>query len=115
VPPSLFIQITVPSNGASISGVGQTRFQAIAYDPAVGTTDGMGISSVDFSLVQLSGGSYSFSVNEGQAAYCVFGGNGPCSTAPAWASMTPGTYRLTATANAPGKPSVTVSVTFTKP
>ena len=114
VPPPLYVEITVPSDGATLNGVGQTRFQAIAYDPAVGTSDGAGISSIVFSLVQLSGGSYSFGVTEGQAAYCVFGGNGPCNTAPAWSSMTPGTYQLTATANAPGKPSVTVSVTFTK-
>jgi hypothetical protein len=114
VPPPLYVEITVPSDGATLNGVGQTRFQAIAYDPAVGTSDGAGITSIVFSLVQLSGGSYSFGVTESQGAYCVFGGNGPCNTAPAWGSMTPGTYRLTATANAPGKPSVTVSVTFTK-
>jgi hypothetical protein len=67
------------------------------------------------SIVQLSGGSYSHSRVEAQEAYCIFSGNGPCSTSPDWATMTPGTYRFTATANAPGKPSVTVSITFTKP
>jgi hypothetical protein len=114
VPPPLYVEITVPSDGASLNGVGQTRFQAIAYDPAVGTSDGAGITSIDFSLVQLSGGAYSFGSTDNSAQYCVFGGDGPCSTAPAWGSMTSGTYQLTATANAPGKPSVTVSVTFTK-
>jgi hypothetical protein len=115
VPPALFVQIVAPSDGASINGLGQTRFQAIAYDPAIGTTDGAGITSVDFSLVQLSGGAYSFSSSDNGAQYCAFGGNGPCGTAPAWGSMASGTYRLTATANASGKPSVTASVTFTKP
>jgi hypothetical protein len=115
VPPALVVQIVAPSNGATISGVGQTRFQAIAYDPSVSTTDGAGITNVSFSIVQLTGGTYSFSAVEAQAAYCVFSGNGPCSTNPAFATMTPGTYQLTATASAPSKPSVSVSVTFTIP
>jgi len=65
--------------------------------------------------VQLSGGSYNYSKVDSQAAYCVFGGNGPCSTSPAFSSMTPGTYQLTATVSAPSQPSVSVSATFTIP
>ncbi len=115
VPQNLFIQIVAPSNGATISGVGQTGFEAIAYDPDVATTNGAGITSVNFSVVQLSGGTYSYNRTEAIAAYCVYGGDSPCSTSPNWATMAPGTYSVTATANAPGKPSVTVSVVFTKP
>jgi hypothetical protein len=115
MPLPLFVQIVDPSDGASINGVGQTRFEAIAYDPSVGMTNGDGITSVDFSIVQLSGGAYTYSHTENTAAYCAFGGGSPCATSPAFGSMTPGTYRLTATAHAPGKPNVSVSVTFTIP
>ncbi|MFL5801694.1 MAG: hypothetical protein ACJ8CR_08115, partial [Roseiflexaceae bacterium] len=115
VPAGLFVQIITPPNGASINGIGQTRFEATAYDPAVGMNNGDGITSVDFSLVQLSGGVYSYSYTDNTLAYCAFSGNGPCAPAPAFGSMTPGTYSLTATANAPGKPSVSDSVTFTIP
>src|SRR5262249_3502198 len=114
-PPPLFVQIIDPPAGASINGVGQTRFEALAYDPSVGTTNGDGITSVDFSIVQLSGGGYSYSSTDNTVAYCAFGGGSPCNTWPAFGSMTPGTYRLTATANASGKPSVSDSVTFTIP
>lgn len=112
-PPSLVVQIVVPSNGATITNVGQTRFEAIAYDPAVGTNNGNGITNVSFSIVQLTGGTFTHSRTEGAPAYCAFSGDGPCNTAPNWAAMTPGTYRMTVTATAPGKPSVTVTVEFT--
>jgi len=108
------VQIVDPADGASINGVGQTKFQAIAYDPAVGTTDGDGITSVDFSVVQIGGG-YSYSSTGSAPAYCAFGGNGPCNVSPDWSSMAPGNYRVTATAHAPGKPDATVNVTFTRP
>jgi hypothetical protein len=114
--PGLYVQITVPTDGATISSRSETAFQAIAYDPAVGTTDGQGISRVEFTITQLSGGGFSYTSNEYQAEYCVFGGNGPCNTANTsiWSNMGPGSYELTATAFATGKPSVTVQVTFTK-
>jgi hypothetical protein len=115
MPVPLFVQIVNPSDGAVISSVGQTGFEAIAYDPDVGTGNGNGITSVSFSLVQLTGGTFTYSRTEATPAYCTFSGDAPCSTAPAFGSMTPGTYRLTATANAPGKPSESVSVVFTIP
>jgi hypothetical protein len=114
-PLPLFVQVVNPSNGATISSVGQTGFEAIAYDPSVGMTNGNGITSVDFSIVQLSGGTYTYSHTENTPAYCAFGGDSPCTTSPAFGSMTPGTYRLTATAHAPGKPNASDSVTFTIP
>jgi len=116
VPASLVVQIVVPSDGAVVSSPADTNFHAIAYDPSVGTTDGDGIMSVDFAIVLISGsGNYQHNRSDTAAPYCAYGGSGGCSTIPYWISMDPGTYRLTATANASGKPSVTVSVTFTKP
>jgi hypothetical protein len=106
----------VPSDGAIVSSAGQTNFQALAYDAAIGTSDGDGITSVDFSIDLISGsGSYSHTRTDTTASYCAYGGSGACPTIPNWNSMGSGMYRLTATANAPGKPSVSVSVTFTKP
>jgi hypothetical protein len=108
------VEIVVPSNGATISDAGGTGFRAIAYDPDVGTSDGQGINSVKFDLTK-NGGGYSKSATESQSAYCFYGGDGPCNTSPDWASLPSGTYTLTATASGPGKPSESVSVTFTKP
>jgi hypothetical protein len=112
----LVLQIVVPSDGAMVSNPAETNFQVIAYDPAVGTNDGDGITSVDFTIVLLSGsGNYGHNRSDTAAPYCAYGSSGVCPTIPNWASMDPGTYQLTATGNASGKPSVTISVTFTKP
>jgi len=116
VPGSLVIQIVVPSDGAVVFSSAETNFGAVAYDPSVGTNDGDGITSVDFAIVLISGsGNYQHNRSDTDAPYCAYGGSSGCPTIPYWASMDPGTYRLTATANAAGKPSVTASVTFTKP
>jgi len=104
----------MPSDGATINDAGGTGFQAIAYDPDINTSDGAGITNVQFEITR-NGGGYSTSATESQPAYCFYGGDGPCDTSPDWASLPSGTYTLTATANAPGKPSESVSVTFTKP
>jgi hypothetical protein len=116
VPAALVVQIVVPSDGASVSSPAETNFRAIAYDSAVGTNDGDGITSMDFNIALISGsGNYGHNRSDTAVPYCAYGGSGGCPTIPNWASMDPGTYRLSATANASGKPSVTVSVTFTKP
>jgi hypothetical protein len=116
VPAALVVQIVVPSDGAIVSNPAETNFRAIAYDPAVGTNDGDGITSVDFTIILISGsGNYGHNRSDTAAPYCGYGGSEVCSTMPNWDSMDPGTYQLSATANASGKPSVTVSVAFTKP
>jgi hypothetical protein len=110
------VQIIVPSDGASVSSLAETNFRAIAYDPEVGTNDGDGITSLDFNIVLINGsGTYGHNRNDTEAPYCAYGGTEVCPTIPNWDSMEPGTYRLTATAHAAAKPSVTVNVTFTKP
>ncbi len=113
---SLVVQMVLPSDGAVVSSPAETNFRAIAYDPSVGTNDGDGITSVDFTIVLISGsGNYQHNHHDMAAPYCAYGGSGTCPTIPFWAIMDPGTYQLTATANASGKPSMTVSVIFTKP
>jgi hypothetical protein len=111
------VQITSPGDGAIIDAIGATAFRAIAYDPDIGTHDGQGISQVLFRLVDATGATIA-TRTENQAAYCLFGGNGPCSTMPPgqWNNLAPGTYTLYAEGRSnSGKPSVTVSVTFTRP
>ena len=115
-PVPLVIQIVVPSDGATVPSPAETNFRAIAYDPEVGTNDGDGITSLDFNIILISGsGNYSHNRSDTDAPYCAYGANSVCPTIPNWDSMAPGTYQLTATAHAAGKPSVMVSVTFTKP
>ncbi|MCB9451016.1 MAG: PD40 domain-containing protein [Anaerolineaceae bacterium] len=80
---SPFITITIPSiDGTTLATQDDTRFQAVAYDPAVGANDGDGIQQVDFELYDPAG-TLIYANNELQAAYCVFGGDAPCNTAPA--------------------------------
>jgi len=110
------VQIVVPSDGTSVPNPAETNFRAIAYDPEVGTNDGDGITSLDFDITLISGsGNYGHNRNDTVAPYCAYGGSEACPTTPNWDSMDSGTYRLSVTAHAAGKPSVTVSVTFTKP
>ncbi len=114
---NLYVEIINPADGATIVDRTQTAFQAMAYDPDVGKTDGQGILRVEFKLMQVSGGSYVTTRTDNTAGYCLFGGNGPCNDANTadWNAMGPGTYEFSATAFSATKPSVTVTVTFTKP
>ncbi len=113
----LVIQIVNPADGATVSSAAQATFQAIAYDPDVGATDGSGIIQVIFAIID-SGGVIVHSRVENTAAYCAFGGDAPCGPMPIgqWSFLPPGTYTLSAQAlSSQGKPPVTVSVTFVKP
>lgn len=92
-----------------ISSPSQTAFQVIAYNPALGTNNGQGITRVLFHIQQLTGGSYVYNSTESIPAYCAFGGDGPCSTT----NLTAGTYRMTVTVQAPGFADVVYVVEFT--
>jgi Tol biopolymer transport system component len=97
------IQITVPpTDNAPITTTDQTRFQAVAYNPAVGTTDGAGIQQVEFEIRD-STNALLYSFTDTTAAYCAFGGGSPCSAAPGpISSAAPGTYMLLARAKTTG-------------
>lgn len=97
--------------------ISETGFQAIAYDPNLGATDGAGIAQVIFTLRDGSGGVL-HTRTENQAAYCAFGGDAPCNAMPPgqWAALPPGNYTLVAEArSSTGRPSETTSVSFSKP
>jgi hypothetical protein len=116
VPASLFVQITAPADGAILTSAGETAFRAIAYDPAVGTNDAQGISQVLFTILDPNG-VVIHTRTENVAAYCAFGGDAPCNTAPLgqWNGWAVGTYTVIAEARSSlGKPAVFTSATFTK-
>ncbi|MCX7608158.1 MAG: pilus assembly protein, partial [Anaerolineales bacterium] len=72
----LYLEIISPyMDGLGYNEVSLTTFQAVAYDPNVGMYDGAGIERVTFSF---SGPGVIPNSVEYQAAYCAFGGNGPC-------------------------------------
>ncbi|MCB9453324.1 MAG: PD40 domain-containing protein [Anaerolineaceae bacterium] len=94
------LTITVPpTDGTTLATQDDTRFQAVAYDPAVGTNDGDGIQRVEFEVYNPSG-ALIHSSSETQAAFCAFGGNVPCNIAPSGLLGLPGTYTLKARAQA---------------
>ncbi len=77
-PQPMYLEINWPSmDGQQIVTLDDTPFEAIAYDPDVGTTNGDGILNVTFSF---SGPATIPGATEGIAAFCAFGGNGPCAT-----------------------------------
>lgn len=110
------MQIVAPGDGATIGASDAPQIEAMAYDPNLGTSNGQGIAHVIFSIITANGTTVA-SATENQAAYCLFGGNGPCNTWPGgqWNSLAPGSYTITATAHSSqGKPSVSVSISFTR-
>ena len=96
-----------------ITSVNQTRFEAIAWDPAYGSSNGDGISNIKF---WFDGPGDIPGRQEGQKAYCAFSGNGPCERMDAvmdYTSLPNGTYTIYARAQAnDGRISEIVSKTF---
>ncbi len=102
-PSLLALSITVPpTDGTILTTQDDTRFQAMAYDPAVGTNDGDGIQGVEFEIRD-SADTLLYSAADTMHAYCAFGGDGPCNVAPGpVTSASPGTYTLRARAQSTG-------------
>jgi hypothetical protein len=80
----VLVQILVPaSDGAIVSGNGQTRFEAKAWDTSVGTANGQGITHVKFWFTYAGGPiaplpSAGSPHVENSVRYCAFGGTGTC-------------------------------------
>jgi len=111
--PSLItINVTGVSSGNTVTGVGNTRFGAIAYDEVYGSSDGDGIARVTFFLA--GPGGFSPSTVDSAAPFCEFGGTSPCNTMgnPMWASLVDGSYTLTVTATSISGGSKSVVVNF---
>lgn len=113
-PLPIYIEIINPANsGRVITDVEQTRFEAIAWDPAYGTSNGNGISNIKF---WFEGPGYIPGRQESLKAYCAFSGNGPCGRIDAvmdYTTLPNGTYTIFARAEAnDGRLSDIVSKTF---
>lgn len=111
-PQPLHIEIVDPStDGQVISSYTDTSFEAIAWDPNVGTINGAGIASVHFSF----SGPVSMAANtEFIPYYCAFDGDAACEalSSAAFRALLPGTYTLFATASAPDGRTSSTSKTF---
>ncbi len=119
-PTDVVTRIVRPAPGDSSPVTTELVFQAEAYDPAVGTTDGAGIASVDMQIVDPNG----FQVHqrtEVNARYCAFGGGEPDCVVWVFAEhnnqwpngqpIQPGTYTLIASGITPDGRSTTASTT----
>jgi len=113
-PLPLYIEITNPDpSGVVITKVNQTRFEAIAWDPTVGTSNGSGISDVRF---WFEGPGSIPGRTDDNAGYCAFGGNASCGRIDAvmdFSTLPNGTYTIYARARGvDGRFSETVSKEF---
>jgi hypothetical protein len=113
--PPVHVDIVVPAvSGAIISDVDDTRFEARAWDPLIGTSNGDGIDYVrlwlyspTFTLLTVND---QFSVR-----YCMYNGTVTCNRMPGgqFSALTNGTYTIYAMAWATdGRASALVSKTF---
>ena len=113
-PLPIYIEIVNPDpSGMVVTNVDQTRFEAIAWDPTIGTSNGNGINNVRF---WFEGPGIIPDRTESQAGYCAFSGNSPCNRIDAIVDFTTlpnGTYRIYARAQSnDGRFSETISKTF---
>ncbi|MBL8050476.1 MAG: pilus assembly protein [Anaerolineales bacterium] len=106
IPPSatptcspVYVEIINPLAGAVITDISQTRFEAIAYNPNVGTNNGDGIANIQFQIYD-PGNNLISSRTESVKAYCTFSGDSPCSTMPTslWDTLNNGVYEIRARA-----------------
>lgn len=98
VPSVIVINIDTPLSGERVTGVGKTKFGAVVYDQAYGSSDGAGIDRVAFVLSGPQGVFHESS--DAAAPYCEFGGASQCDSMgnPLWSALIAGDYRLTVTA-----------------
>ena len=86
-PEPVHLKIVNPSSdGATITSNAETMFEVEAWDPAIGTNNGDGITSVAFILYDSIGNTV-HTYTDTVASYCAFGGDSSCNDA-ASASLT---------------------------
>lgn len=116
--PDVHVVIIKPPNSAKITTKDSTKFEAVAWDPVVGSTNGSGITQVRFIILDSSGNAI-WSKSDDSVRYCTFPKpDGKCGKMgeQLWGSLTKGeTYTLKARAQAiDGRWSEWVSVTWIK-
>ncbi len=103
-PPRIHVEIVVPQPGLVLTKPEdrtKTPFEAVAWDPRVGTNNGSGIRRVQFQLYAPDDSRLLYR-SETKKRYCAFGGDSQCHTmySGLWDYLMqhPGTYRLRARA-----------------
>ena len=111
---SINADFITPQEGEHVSGVGNTRFEVSAYDPAVGMKNGDGIYSVTFALYKLDG-TVIHSSTLYDPKFCVFGTTNHCKMMEQdlWSTLHNADYRLTATIHSTNGDVKVISVLFT--
>lgn len=113
-PLPIYIEIVNPDpSGMIVTSVDQTRFEAIAWDPNVGTSNGNGIRNIKF---WFDGPGHISGRTESQEGYCAFSGNNPCERISAvmdYTTLPNGEYTIYARAQGDdNRYSETISKTF---
>ncbi len=115
-PPPIHIEITVPAqSGQVVTNASQTNYEAVAWNPPYGSSNGDGISEIAF---WFTGPATIPGRSDTSARYCAFGapGNSPCRTIDEvvnFTSLASGTYTIYARARGvDGRYSDIVSKTF---
>ena len=113
--PAHFIIINPSSDGATITGNDETMFEVEAWDPAVGTTNGDGITSIAFTLYDSMGNTL-HTYTDVTSSYCAFGGDSSCSdSASAGLTLRDDTYTLEVTMLTDAGETKTIMRTFVIP
>ena len=112
-PLPVHIEFVSPDEGQVITSPSQTPFEALAWNPPYGSSNGDGISNVRF---WFDGPGSIPGRQENIVAYCAFGGDRPCSTLDSvvnYQTLPNGTYTIYARAlGIDGRYSETISRTF---
>ena len=115
-PEPVHLKIINPSSdGATITSNAETMFEAEAWDPAIGTNNGDGITSITFVIYDSIGTTIHTSTDMA-ASYCEFGGNNNCNdAASAGVLLSSGTYTLEVTMLTDAGETKTLTRTFVIP
>jgi hypothetical protein len=107
--------ILPPSDGTVITNTADTKFEAEAWDPTTGITNGDGITSITFTIYD-SIGTIVHTYTDTISLYCAFGGDVVCSnSASAGVNLPADTYTLEATVLTDAGGTSTVTRTFIIP
>jgi hypothetical protein len=123
VPGVVIVNIIVPASDGTSPSQGQTHFEADAWDTAVGTTNGDGITHVNFwfsdsALNPVSGlPDVGSPMVQNAARYCAFGGSGTCQhmNPATFTALLPDTYIMSVQAYGVSGTSGIVTRTFVIP
>ncbi len=115
-PEPAHLKIVNPSgDGASITGNDETMFEVEAWDPAIGTNNGSGITSIAFVLYNSTGNTV-HTYTDTTPTYCAFGGNNNCGdAASAGVILSSDTYTLKVTMVTDAGETKTITRTFIIP